>query len=127
MRLPKKDQQMLAEAYDTMQQELPVQRHHSGGYGSNQGEATQEDITRMNQFVQNVLSNYAYSKELPEEFRADLQSWANAEVTAQNYDKIYSLISNISMGLPNTDLADMIGKFKAGKSSRGTTTPFAQG
>ena len=113
-----KDQRMLVEAYDQV---------HQGGYGSAQGAATQEDITRMGQFVRNVLSNYAYSKEIPEEFRADLQSWANAEVTAGNYDKVFALISNIRQQLPNTDIANMINQFTSGKSSQGTTTPFAQG
>jgi biopolymer transport protein ExbB/TolQ len=113
-----RDQKMLSEAYEQVQQ---------GGYGSAQGAATQEDITRMGQFVRNVLSNYAYSKEIPEEFRADLQSWANAEVTAGNYDKVFALISNIRQQLPNTDIANMINQFTSGKSSQGTTTPFARG
>jgi len=118
MRFKKNDQQLLAEAYNEV---------HQGGYGStDSGSATSEDVTRMNQFLHNVLSNYAYSREIPKEYQTALQSWSSAVVTADNYDKVSSLIQNISQRLPNTDISDMINKFIAGKSSRGTTTPFAQ-
>jgi hypothetical protein len=118
MRLPKKDLEMLAEAYDQV---------HGGGYGSTLGSATPEDINKMNNFIHNVLGNYAYSKEIPEEYRTALQSWVSAKVTEENYDKAASLIRNISSELPDTDIANMINQFTNSKSSRGTTTPFSRG
>ena len=100
----KKDQIAIANAY------MLIREGINGGYAKGDT-ASSEEISSIDNFLQNVLMNYAFSKAVPDEFRRDLQSWNNVKVTPRNYDQAYSLIMTIGSTVSQSELGQMISDF----------------
>ena len=121
MRLPKKDQNAIANLISEMYDTQGGQTRPQGGYGSDEGRVTPEDIRRINNFLHNVVLNYAHSNSIPQEYKKDLQSWDNTEIDSKTYDTVYALLRNIEVDSQDTELKSMINAWANQQSSKGAT------